>query len=221
MSPTRPKAILFDWDSTLIDNWRAIHEAINETLVAFGKEPWPIEEMPQRVRASQRDAFPKLFGAQWREARALFYARFEAGHLEWLQILDGAEDLLEGLKGQGFYLAVVSNKAGPFLRKEAAHLGWENYFAKVIGATDAPRDKPAPDPIDMALEGSGIARGPEVWYVGDGDIDLECAHNAGCVPVLIRPEPPGLDEFAGRPPRWHVRSCAELWALVKSLPSDL
>lgn len=218
---SRPKAILFDWDSTLIDNWRAIHAALNATLVAFGQEPWPYEEMPMRVRASQRDAFPKLFGERWQEARTMFYGRFEATHLEYLQAMAGAQAMLEHLQNDGFYLAVVSNKAGPYLRKEAAHLGWEKYFSHLIGATDAARDKPAPDPIDMALDGSRIARGPEVWYVGDGDIDLECAHNAGCVSVLIRAEPPRPDEFPQWPPRWHVRSCTELSALVKGLPKDL
>ena len=35
-----PKAIIFDWDSTLIDNWQSIANALNATLIEMGKAPW-------------------------------------------------------------------------------------------------------------------------------------------------------------------------------------
>lgn len=58
---TRPKAILFDWDNTLVDSWAAIQDAQNHTLTAFGLEPWTLEETRQRVRGSMRDTYPQLF----------------------------------------------------------------------------------------------------------------------------------------------------------------
>src|SRR3546814_15590471 len=84
----------------------------------------------------------------------------------------------------------ICNKSGSYLRREAAHLGWDRYFHRIVGATDAPRDKPAPDPVYMALEGTGIAAGPDVWFVGDSAVDLACAHAAGCTAVLVHPEEP-------------------------------
>ena len=63
-------------------------------------------------------------------------------------------------------LAVVSNKQGMVLREEAERLGWDRYFHRLIGANDAPEDKPSVLPLRMALEGSGIGLGPEVWFVG-------------------------------------------------------
>jgi len=53
---TRPKALLFDWDNTLVNTWPAIHDANNYTLVAMGHEPWTFEETLQRVRKSMRDS---------------------------------------------------------------------------------------------------------------------------------------------------------------------
>ena len=47
------------------------------------------------------------------------------------------------------------------------------------------RDKPAPDPIYLALDGTGIAPDETVWMVGDTPADLKCAHAAGCLPVLV------------------------------------
>ncbi len=64
------------------------------------------------------------------------------------------------------------------------HLGWQPYFAQLVGADDAARDKPHPDPVHLALEGSNIQPGEHVWFIGDTVIDLECAQNTQCTPVL-------------------------------------
>lgn len=211
----RPEAIVFDWDNTLIDSWAAIHDAQNHVLVHFGMRPWSLEETRRRVRGSMRDAFPALFGARWREAGEVFYDRFTARHLETLSPLPGAEELLEALSRAGIYLAVVSNKKGDYLRMEASHLGWERYFGRMVGAFDASHDKPAAEPVELALSEGGIAPNPGVWLVGDADIDLECAVNAGCTPVLVRGEEPRPDEFAAYPPAAYVKDCVTLCKLVR------
>ena len=150
----RPRAILFDWDNTLVDSWGVIHGAINATQLAMGHVPWTFEETRAKVRASARDAFPKMFGDRWEEAQKIFYETFQTTHLERLREMPGAGDLLTALSDAGVYLGVVSNKQGRYLRAEAEHLGWSRHFGQLVGATDAPRDKPAVDPVDMALAGS-------------------------------------------------------------------
>lgn len=211
MSPkTPPKALIFDWDNTLVDTWPAIHDANNHTLVAMGKEAWTFEETLLRVRKSMRDSYPEMFGDRWEEAAKIFYARFEESHIAQLKAHDGAENMLKALHSKGYYLAVVSNKTGKYLREEADHLGWTKYFKKVLGAGDAQLDKPNPAPVELALEGSGIPRGLDVWFVGDTDVDLECAHNSGCTGVLIRNEAPKQGEFDDFPPSWYFNNCMEL-----------
>jgi phosphoglycolate phosphatase len=64
-------------------------------------------------------------------------------------------------------------------------LGWAKYFGSVIGAGDAPFDKPDPAPVRLALEPSGIAASEKVWLVGDTEVDVECAHRSGCLPILL------------------------------------
>ena len=180
----RPRAILFDWDNTLVDSWAVIHEALVVTFEAMGHVPWTLDETKLRVRHSLRDAFPRLFGPRWEEARRLYLDAFTAIHLQRLTALEGAEAMLAALAQDSYYLAVVSNKTGPFLRREAEHLGWSRYFRTVVGAGDASADKPDPAVVEAALAGSGI--GPaEAWLVGDTALDVECATAAGCVPVLI------------------------------------
>jgi phosphoglycolate phosphatase len=203
VSVALPRAALFDWDNTLVDNWPTIHDALNATFAAMGHPSWTLAETRERVRASLRDSFPVMFGDRWETARDIFYARFEARHIETLVPLPGAEALLNALRDRGVYLGVVSNKTGRYLRKEAAALGWERYVTRLVGAQDAAIDKPDRAPVDLALQGSGIAAGPAVWFVGDTAMDMRCAHAAGCTAILVGAMTPG-DDFSGGAPHFHL-----------------
>jgi phosphoglycolate phosphatase len=210
----RPAGLLFDWDNTLADTWPAIHHALAVTFRAMDREPWTFEQTRARVRASARDSFPALFGSRAEEAMGIFFQTYDSDHLAKLRERPGATDMLERLDAAGFYLAVVSNKRGDILRREADALNWTRLFRRFVGANDAERDKPAAAPVHLALEDSAIAPGLDIWFVGDTDIDLVCAANSGCVPVLLRPEPPLPGEFADHPPHRYFDSCAALAKLL-------
>ncbi|HTV87640.1 MAG TPA: HAD family hydrolase [Stellaceae bacterium] len=180
-----PRAILFDWDNTLVDSWATIHEALNFLLRAMARPEWSLAETQARVRLSLREAFPLHFGARWEEARDIYLEHFRTIHLDRLQALPGRDALLRHLAGQGVYLGIVSNKTGELLRREVTRLGWSALFGSIVGAGDATADKPACEPVHLALAPSGIAAGEEVWFVGDTDIDMECARNSGCIAVLL------------------------------------
>jgi len=183
MELKRPKAILFDWDNTLVNTWPVIHEALHKTFTELGREPWTLDMVKQRVARSMRDSFPLVFGENWQEAGEIYQRNFRSIHLERLQALPGAEATLAYLKTLPVYVAVVSNKKGINLRAEVQHIGWGPYFSKVVGADDTPRDKPFADPVHAALKDSNIQAGPDVWFIGDSYIDMECAHVTGCVPL--------------------------------------
>jgi phosphoglycolate phosphatase len=121
--PRRPRALLFDWDNTLVDTWETIHHALVVTLTAMGHEPWTMAQTKLRVARSLRDSFPQLFGARWEEARKLYLDTFLSVHLERLEPMAGATAMLQALGTDGFSLGVVSNKTGDVLRREADHLG--------------------------------------------------------------------------------------------------
>jgi phosphoglycolate phosphatase len=205
-----PRAILFDWDNTLVDNWAIIAEAMNAVFAAFEMPLWSLDETKARTRASLRDSFPRMFGDRAKEAGRIFSDHFASRHLVELREMPGAGDMLRRLAASGTYLGIVSNKRGRFLRLEAEHLGWSGHFTRLVGAADAAEDKPAVAPVDLALQGSGIGRGPDVWFVGDTDIDMVCAVNAGCFPVLLRPEPMAPGEFDRHRPGLHLPDCAAL-----------
>jgi phosphoglycolate phosphatase len=217
----KPKAILFDWDNTLIDSWAVIHAALNETFDGMGHPIWTRAETEARVRGSLRDTFPAMFGDRWQEAEKIFYDAFGKLHLERLTPLAGADDLLRELAETGYYLGVVSNKRGSFLRLEAERLGWHKHFHRLAGAGDSARDKPHRDHVDHALglgtEKPGPLAGPDIWFVGDADIDMLCARNAGCKAVLVRATPPASNEFKEAPVDLHFADLPRLAAYLKKL----
>ena len=212
----RPRAVLFDWDNTLVDSWETIHAALVVTFAAMGHEPWTLQETKRRVARSLRDSFPAIFGARWEEAQRLYLDSFTAIHLERLKAVDGAAEMLRSLAETDLYLGVVSNKTGAVLRREAAHLGWTAHFQRLVGAGDAALDKPHAAPVLLALEGSGIAC-TDTWYVGDTALDMECARNAGCIGVLLGARALEDESFARFPPDLHLPACAALRRLVGEL----
>jgi phosphoglycolate phosphatase len=214
---TPPRAIVFDWDNTLVDNWAAIHAAMNVTLVAMDQPPWTQAESRERIKGSLREIFPLMFGDRWREAGRIYRDAFEREHLTQLREMPCAGEMLVEMRRLGLYLAVVSNKMGRYLRIEADHLGWTGHFGRLVGAQDTEMDKPAIAPVELALAGSGVVRGPDVWFVGDTDIDMTCATNAQCTPILLRGAPPGGDEFVTCCPEHHVENCSGLADLVAQL----
>lgn len=220
-----PKAVIFDWDNTLVDSWETIQVALNLTFDDFNKDRWDLVETKTRVARSLRDSFPTLFGEdRWEEAKDRFYAHFKAIHLETLTPLAGAHDLLCALCDTGTYMGVVSNKNGDFLRSEVAHLGWGHFFGGVVGATDAQRDKPAADPVHLVMGDSAAAQYKNLWFVGDSVVDIQCARNVGATAILIGDEITGHGDTtnsANLGPDWHFPDCEALVRLVKSFAKVL
>ena len=198
---TRPQVIIYDWDNTLVDSWPPIREALNTTLVAFDMPPWSMDEVRERVRKSMRESFPDLFGDQWQNAADIFYKSYGKIHTTTIEPIKGIPEMLAHNSELGIFQVVVSNKRGDYLRKEVKTLGWAGFFGSIIGANDAAKDKPAIDPIHMALKNSGFVAGEMIWFVGDTNIDMQCAINANCIPVLMREGVEKKDEFREFPPQ--------------------
>lgn len=217
MSLSTPKAILFDWDNTLVDTWPTIHTAFNVLMRTMGHEEWTLERTKSQVKKSMRDAFPAMFGDQWEDASRIYQEAYRAIHLEQLASLPDAEAVLQWVKGSPLYVAAVSNKRGDNLRKEIDHIGWTHYFDAIVGAGDADADKPDPAPVHLALRDVDIEPAANVWFIGDTSIDLETAQNTGCTPVLYGDVEPEGVRYGGFPIALHVRNHKALIDIFNAL----
>ncbi|MDF3048245.1 MAG: Phosphoglycolate phosphatase [Candidatus Midichloriaceae bacterium] len=185
MTLVMPKAVIFDWDNTLVGSWGKLHAAISATMEKMGMIPWTLEEVKSKMHRSSREFFPEFFKDRWQEARGYYYDNYKNSNLIAVTPLDSAVDTLDMLKAHGVKMAIISNKTGIYLRKEVETLGWSGYFESVLGAYDLDEDKPSPKPVYHTLEHIGLEPGPHNWFVGDTIVDIECAVNSNCYPILF------------------------------------
>jgi len=185
----KPEVLLFDWDGTLVDSHPVLAKAMNITLAAFDKEPWTFKQWQDWLGASARDAFPQVFGDDWEEARKKYYGAYADAHMDALALIPYADTLIAALKPAPLKLGVVTNKSGPFLLKEIDKLGWGDHFSALVGAGDAARDKPAPDPALKAIDHLRHGGGGTVWFIGDNAVDVACGRAAGCTTILVGDSP--------------------------------
>jgi len=209
---TLPKAILFDWDNTLVNTWKIVFDSINLAREKLGFDSYTIQEFWEKPHRSIRDSATDLFGEHHVEGERIFYEAVEKLHLKELTKLEGSDTLLEYLSELGIYLGVVSNKLGPLLRKEVIHLNWNSYFKKIIGARDTEQDKPSHLPVLAALESTSIIPSHDVWFVGDSILDVHCARASGCIPVVV-----GTGEASKQDDIILAKNCHGLANILKSL----
>jgi phosphoglycolate phosphatase len=217
MQIQKPKAILFDFDDTLVSTQEIIYQAVERTMQEFGLKLLPRDELKKWAVQAAKDYFPKFF--QERTPEALEYYRSQYYLLTGgnLTPMFGAIDTMEYLINHDAkpYIGVVSNKNGSLLRTEITKLGWDKYFHKIVGAGDAVRDKPSIEPLKLALLGSGIdPKNDHVWFIGDSHVDMEAANKYNCLSVLIR-EAYDIEWFKPYPPHTHVKEHPELLEMIK------
>jgi phosphoglycolate phosphatase len=185
----KPKAIIFDWDNTLVDTWPLIQYSIDATMRKMGKEEWGLEKVKNSVHKSMRESFPEIFGQNWQEAGEFYKNSYRAINLKELKFLDGALELIKTINELGILQFVVSNKIGATLRKEVENLDVKDLFFACIGAGDAIADKPSKDPVELAILGSDLKLGEdEIWFIGDTVADVCCAYNSNCTPIIFSEE---------------------------------
>jgi len=180
-----PKAILFDWDNTLVNNWEPIFIAYKETLKRLGLKKKSKGEIIKNAKYSLRETFPRVFKNDWKKAKKIFYVVFKKIHLQKIKPVPKVEKILKIIKEKKITCGVISNKDGNLLRKEINKLGWKKYFKILVGANDAKKDKPSKYPFLLALKKISLKPNKNIWYVGDNEIDVEFAKKNKCLSIFI------------------------------------
>ena len=90
----------------------------------------------------------------------------------------GINDMLRTLKDNGVKVGVLSNKADNFAKRIVAELFDEKLIDAVYGQKDEYPRKPSPESLYAMLKELG-AKKTECLYVGDSNVDVQTALNAG------------------------------------------
>lgn len=126
----------------------------------------------QGIEADVRRFYPRHTVPEIERA----YAERFAGQLEHLAVTEGVAEVFAALRRRGLSSAVVTNTPASMAIALVARAGAEP--DTVVGGTDVPRAKPAPDMVLEACARLGVAPGAS-FVVGDSRFDREAAHAAG------------------------------------------
>lgn len=184
----RYDTVIFDLDGTLLDTLGDLADSVNYALAACGLPQRTLDEVQEfvgnGVASLVARAVPTGTAEELRQ-RCLecFRAHYALNMENKTAPYPGVLALLEKLHGEGRKLAIVSNKFDRAVKGLA-----ETYFAGhirvAIGERDGVAKKPAPDTVFTALAELGTTAERAV-YVGDSDVDVDTAKNAGlpCIGV--------------------------------------
>ncbi len=212
------KAIIFDWDGTLVDTCGLILKAHNFVRETFGEAVWTMEDFLGTASKSAREYYPEVYGERSDEAQTVLYDFVEKHHIDMMKPMDNAKALIDFIKNEtDMHIGVVSNKRHKTLLKEAQHLGWHDHFDCFIGAGIAAKDKPSPDPLLMGMADiSEVLRPDNVLYIGDTETDLLTAKNTGCDIVFIQSDSPRPDLIEKYSPTYSFMSTNAFYCFIQS-----
>lgn len=213
---SKPDAIFFDWDGTLVDTLPGLLLAHNHVRETFGLELWTTAQFHQEMKFSSRELYPLIYGDSAPEAVQMLRDYMDKNIIRHLSPLRNAEVTLRRIHKAGIPTGIVSNKRQEFLSREIEHLGWGRYLSIEAGSGFAVRDKPAGDPIRKALGLINI--NPEdalVWFVGDTETDMLAAADAACLPVLLLHGESRTEIIEKHNPAYVFQDCQDLLAALE------
>ena len=186
---TMYKAIVFDLDGTLLDTLDDLADAVNAALRSFSLPTRTLDEVRQFVGNGAAKLVARAAGEKQAERHAAILQAFRdyyAVHCaDKTKPYDGVLTLLSALKSRGVKTAVLSNKPDAAVKALAARY-FPNLLLEAAGENEAAgiKRKPAPDALFAVMKRLGVNE-RETLYVGDSDVDVQTAKNAGvdCVAV--------------------------------------
>ncbi len=184
------KAVIFDLDGTVLDTLPDLNACMNAALEKFGCPKITAEQTRQYVGHGGLRFAEAALPAEKRAQAEYFYKNVYcpihfACKNELTKPFEKESECISALRAAGIKLAVVTNKSQQAATALGNTLLAPFGFDVIFGNRDGIPVKPDPTSTLMVLRELGVSPEQAV-FVGDGDTDVQTAHNAGmrCVSVL-------------------------------------
>jgi phosphoglycolate phosphatase len=186
----RYTTVIFDLDGTLLNTLSDLHASTNHALAAHDLPPRSLDEVRSFVGNGIRNlirlAVPTGSSDELIDTvHADFDAHYAVHNMDQTGPYPGVIELVKTLRDKGIRCCVVSNKGDYAVQPLVQHF-FPNMFDVVCGERekDGIRRKPWPDTVLECMRVVGATKGESV-YVGDSEVDLLTAANAGidCIAV--------------------------------------
>ena len=184
------KLVIFDLDGTLLNTIADLAQATNQALESLNFPTYPIDN----YRFFVGNGINKLFERALPEGqksmenvlkvRSLFIPYYNEHNADFSQPYPGICELLKTLNDKGLRLAVASNKYQEATEKLVAHYFPGIPFVAVLGQREGIPTKPDPTIVQDILKKTDFNL-EDVLYVGDSNVDMQTAQNAGVTAVGV------------------------------------
>lgn len=181
------KAVIFDFDMTLIDSSPAMLASFDKLCRAFNRPKVTRSHLMSVIGLHDR-AFWEATVGDFDPEMAAFYAReCEPFEISRFVPFEGSRTVLERLKERGDKLAVATNRTN--VKTVLERIGLAPLFDCVVTSSMVPQPKPAPDMLLLALDYLNLSADRAV-YVGDTVIDLQAGAAAGVRTLALQTSTP-------------------------------
>ena len=187
------QAVLFDLDGVLIDSGADIVASVNAALTHFGYKEEPYEVIIKFVGNGAKNLLIRSLDYQGINAEAMpNFSEFFDWYVAWYRshaaektvLYKGVYELLEKLKKEGVFCAVVSNKPLGVTETILKHFSIDCFFDAVVGPEQLSRIKPDPEGLALAVSFIEKKRNitivpKKVLMVGDSATDIQAGRALG------------------------------------------
>jgi len=178
----RRRAVLFDWDGTLVNSSEASYRCYVRLFgsfgIAFERADFERTYSPDWYRTYRAVGLPE---SDWKKADACWLEHYGA---ERAELLPGTREALERLRQAGRTLGIVTAGDRERVGGELRDLALASVFSTLVGSGDTAERKPHPASLLLALERLGVPA-VDAAYVGDSPEDVQMARAAGVYSVGI------------------------------------
>lgn len=203
--------VLFDFDMTLVDSSYIVTECTNRLADLYGLRRITREELMTMIGLPLADSWERQWGRVEQEWLDTYRAKFRDMEQEGMREFPGTRPVPRALRAAGLRTGVVSNRSYARLAVEKA--GLADLFDVVVGLEDVTKPKPDAEPLLFALERLGERRENAV-YVGDTDIDMQTAVNAGVRGIGMTTGNFGPEALRRAGAAWVCRGLGEIPAIA-------
>lgn len=181
------KTVIFDLDGTLLNTLEDLKDATNFALSKFGYSARSLEEIRYFVGNGVRKLIERAVPENCEnveECLAIFKKNYSENMCNHTNPYNGILEILKTLHDNGIKIGVVSNKFDSAV-KELCKKYFGDLIDVAIGQADDVPKKPAPDGVFKAMKELNADEYSTI-YVGDSEVDVETAKNAGlkCIGVI-------------------------------------
>ncbi len=176
--PKKP-ILLFDLDGTLLDTEKAIIASYSQVLKEYRPEmDVTQEELLALLGPTLSSGFSKYLKPEEVEGAIQRYRELNISlHPTHVSIIDGAKEVIDQLKQDGYRVGIVSSKKKDVCILGLSLFGMQDEFETIIGHDEVAKHKPDPEGIFSACKAMGVGH-DDVVYVGDSATDVLAAQNA-------------------------------------------